>query len=155
MMAPNETAKAMRKMADGAVAFVAKVGVILDYTDDSIDRLEQYLSELHDFLLTPESTWTESQKWSAALTFGAYVGEVLRRGYGGEWQAGTIGNPKLAIGAVEIRPAEKVLKRLKNSVEDHIGLYYRMVLTCIAAAPGEQEPAADLDCSGGRRESDG
>jgi hypothetical protein len=154
-MAHIETAKAMRKMADGAVIFVAKVGVVLDYTADSIDRLEQYLSELHDFLRTPESTWTEAQKWSAALTFGAYVGEVLRRGYGGEWQAGTLGSPKLVIGAVEIRPAEKVMKRLKNGVEDHIGLYYRMVLTCIAAAPGKQEPAAKLDCAGGRRDTDG
>jgi hypothetical protein len=138
MLASNETAVAMRKMADGAVSLVANVGVTLGYTEDSIERLEQYLAELHDFLRTPESTWTEKQTWSAAMTFGAYVGEVLRRGYGGEWQAGTMGNPKLVIGPVEIAPAAKVWKRLKNGVEDHIGLYYRMILTCIAAAPPDK-----------------
>jgi hypothetical protein len=137
-MASNETANAMRKMADGAATLVAKVGVALDYTEDSIDRLEQYLAELHDFLRTSESTWTEKQTWSAAMTFGAYVGEVLRRACGGEWQAGTIDNPKLVIGLVEIAPPAKVWKRLKNGVEDHVGLYYRMILTCIAAAPGNK-----------------
>src|SRR5262249_19615018 len=48
-MAENATAKAMRKLADGAVGLAAKGGVALDYTPGSIDSLERYLSELHDY----------------------------------------------------------------------------------------------------------
>jgi hypothetical protein len=38
---------------------------------------------------------------------------------------------------VEIRPAEKVLKRLTNGLEDHIGHYYRSNVTSIAASEGK------------------
>ena len=88
----------MRKMADAAITFAAKGGVVLDYTPESIDTLERYLSELHDYLRAPGCPWTENQKWSAALTFGAYVGEVIRRTAGGEWKDGTLADPVLVVG---------------------------------------------------------
>lgn len=136
-MAANETAEAMRKMADGAVAIAARGGVMLNYSQESIERLEEYLTDLYQYLCSPQSTWTDEQKWSAALTLGAYVGEVLRRNRGGEWQAGSISNPLILVGQVEVRPAEKVMKRLTNGLEDHLGHYYQSILTCLAAAEGK------------------
>jgi hypothetical protein len=133
-MAENATAKAMRKLADGAVGLAAKRGVALDYTPGSIDCLEQYLSELHDYLRGPECRWTDRERWSAALAFGAYVGEVLRRAAGGEWKPDTLGDPELVVGPVTMRPPQKVLKRLTNGLEDHLGHYFRGMLTAIAAA---------------------
>jgi hypothetical protein len=90
-VASNEIADAMHKMAQGAVAFAAKGDVTLDYSPASIDRLEGYLADLYEYLCSSESTWTDQKKWSAALTFGAYVGEVVRRTHGGAWQAGESG----------------------------------------------------------------
>jgi len=133
-MANNETADAMRKMATGALEFAASGRVTLDYSQESVERLEQYMSELYEYLCSPQSTWTEKQKWGAAMTFGAYLGEVLRRTRGGEWQAGTLSNPVFVVGQVEITPAQKVMKRLTDGLEDHLGHYYRSILTCLAAA---------------------
>jgi hypothetical protein len=132
-MPQNEVASAMAKMAQGAVPLAAKLGFTLDDSVDSIDSLEQYVTELYEFLRTPESTWTENMKWNAALALGGYLGEVIRRVHGGEWQAGTLSNPQLIIGKVEIAPPEKVMKHLTNGIEDHLGHYYRTIVTCIAA----------------------
>jgi hypothetical protein len=137
-MSPNETATAMATMADGAIPLAAQLGFTLDYSEDSVKALEQYVMELYEFLLTPESTWTEEMKWSAALTLGAYLGEVIRRIHGGEWQAGTIDNPQLIIGQVYTTPPEKVMKHLTNGIEDHLGHYYRTIVSGIAAARGKQ-----------------
>jgi len=79
-------------------------------------------------------------KWSFALMYGGYVGEVIRRIAGGEWVAGTVRlDPKLVIGNVELSPATKVLKRMNNGVEDHLAHYVESVLTgIIPAAAGKR-----------------
>jgi hypothetical protein len=138
-MGDNDVATAMAKMAQGAVPLAARLGFTLDFSVESVESLEQYVMELHDFFLTPECTWTEQMKWSAALTLGGYLGEVIRRVHGGAWQAGTINNPQLVIGQVEITPPEKVMKHLMNGIGDHLGHYYRTIVTCIAASEGKQD----------------
>jgi hypothetical protein len=138
-MAITTLAEAMRALADGSAKLAAELGYSLDFTSESIELLECYLNEVHEFLLTPESTWTENMKWSAALTHGAYVGEVIRRNCGGGWQEGTKDNPVFEVGQVEIRPAEKVMKRLVDGPDDNIGNYYRTILTCVAASEGKSE----------------
>ena len=135
----NETAVAMREMAAHSPGLAEKRGYKLDFTETSILFLELYLSEIHYFLLSPESTWTDKMKWSTAMIHGVYIGEVLRRTRGGSWQAGTIDNPKMVIGLVEITPADKVMKRLTNGFEDQIANYFRSILTCIEASKGAEE----------------
>jgi len=133
-MALNETKDAMFKLAEGTVKI--NTDIDLDFSEASIERVEQHLAEVFDFIQTPECRWTETRKWSYALGYGGYVGEVLRRHYGGEWQAGTISNPTFVVGGVVCKPAEKVMKRLANGVEDHLGHYYLTILTLIEASKG-------------------
>jgi hypothetical protein len=138
-MHANETAAAMREMAENAVRLMAKLRMTLDYSEQSVQTVEAYVGELHQFLQSPESAWTDKQKWSFALIFGGYVGEVVRRAAGGEWVAGTLGSdPKLVVGNVELSPATKVLKRMDNGIEDHLAHYVETVLKgIIPAAAGK------------------
>ena len=55
----------------------------LDWSEESVRQVEKMLSRLHDEFgkkRPPEDTI-----WTFAKAFGSYVGEVLRRHYGGEW----------------------------------------------------------------------
>jgi hypothetical protein len=64
---------------------------------------------------------------------GAYVGEVIRRHYGGEWQ-GDDADPAAEINvAVRLNsgtifwPMQRVMKRFKNGPEDGIYVYGRFM----------------------------
>ena len=140
-MPANETADAMREMAEKAVGLGSKTGMALDYSEQSILALDKHLGQLHEFLKSPQSKWTENGKWSYAMVYGAYVGEVIRRAAGGEWIAGTLASkPKLLVGNVEMSPPTKVLKRMENGIEDHLPHYVETVLRTIipAAAKGDK-----------------
>jgi hypothetical protein len=134
-MSDNETAVAMRRMAEGAIKMGVRSGAALDYSIGSIAAVEQHVGEMYDFLRSPESTWDDKIKWSVALNYGGYVGEVIRRAAGGEWQAGTLlTDPKLVVGIVEIAPAAKVLKRMNHGIEDHLGHYVDSILNGLIPA---------------------
>ena len=130
-MGTNTLAAALRKMADGVPPLAAQLDYELDFTEESIDDLESYLADIHEHLQDPECEWTEDMKLSAAMNNGAYFGEVIRRNFGGDWVEDSIENPTFVIGHVEFRPAEKVYMRLNNGPEDHIGHYYKTILTCL------------------------
>jgi hypothetical protein len=67
------------------------------------------------------------------MTFRAYVREVVCQAARGEWKPGTIGAPELVVGAVTMRPPEKVLKRLTDGAEDHVGHYLQTIMTAFTA----------------------
>jgi hypothetical protein len=63
------------------------------------------------------------------FALGAYVGEVIRRGHGGEWRAddkdpeGEINMQLILPGGAIIRPIQRVLKRFANGQEDSLYVY--------------------------------
>ena len=62
----------------------------LDFSPDSIERLEEMLGRLHEaYLKTP---LTEKELSLQSIRWGAYVGEVARRVQPGTWEA-----PKLSL----------------------------------------------------------
>jgi hypothetical protein len=106
----------------------------LDYSPASLHLVEEILGKLHATLpkgflsrlrgggATPE------QISQMATTYGAYIGEVIRRRWGGEWgMASAIQtDPTLTlhIRGEEIYPPGKAYKRLKNGPQDNIWTYY-------------------------------
>jgi hypothetical protein len=109
----------------------ATTGRKLDFTLDSIKSVEAILANYH----------AEKQKANPPAetvdqvcnTFGAYVGEVIRRSVGGEWVWDDKISPRekipaLRIGNIETSPSVKVFKRIMNGSEDDLWFYFRVLV---------------------------
>jgi hypothetical protein len=94
----------------------------LDFSEKSIKEVEKILAALYESI-TPENKPTDNQLQSAAMLWGSYIGEVIRRNYGGEWQKTSAGMI-FKITNAELYPLDKVYKRLTNGIEDNIEFYY-------------------------------
>ena len=57
--------------------------ITLDFSDDSIKKVEEILDHLHKSSLTEKPT--DEKKWKMAKVFGSYIGEVFRRNHGAKW----------------------------------------------------------------------
>ncbi|MGA2447204.1 MAG: DUF6278 family protein [Polyangiaceae bacterium] len=71
------------ELAEGCVRFVtARFGVALDYTSDTLSLLDQWVRDARrDPQAKPEATRI------VEAAGGAYLGEVMRRSFGGHWRA--------------------------------------------------------------------
>jgi hypothetical protein len=100
-------------------------GVSLDWSEGSIESVEQMLSELHEELAGAAPS--EEAVWTFAKAFGSYVGEVMRRHHGGEWGMVELDGqsfPGLSSGDGLCWPWGKVHNRLVNGPEDNVWHYY-------------------------------
>lgn len=75
----------MQHMAGEAVSHAGKHhGIVLDYSEKSISDVETILGALHEKYGPSQ---TEEQVYGTALAYGAYIGEVIRRGNpGSKWE---------------------------------------------------------------------
>ncbi len=85
------------ELAEGCVRFVAaRYGVTLDYEPDTLSFVDQWLRDARaEMQRRPEAA--ELVQSSA----GAYLGEVMRRSFGGEWSTrGEVANWRLCMASV-------------------------------------------------------
>src|SRR4051812_45381159 len=80
---PTDPNEFMPEMADRAVQYATEHGKALDYTPDSVKSVEALLGELHES--RAKRQLSDRDLNVQALHFGAYIGEVIRRKYGGSW----------------------------------------------------------------------
>lgn len=67
-------------LAEMVVAdFRERGGIVLDYSTESLKEIDSYLFSMHAQGVPPQ------QVPDMVFCFGCYVGEVMRRKYGGEW----------------------------------------------------------------------
>lgn len=106
----------------------------LDYSVESLQRLDQYISEYFDNGKAPEVGET------LLLRVGSYVGEVIIRHLGGHWNDD--GLPEVnEIGPIDvIYPLEKAKQRFQNGKEDSLIWYYHALAK--QAYEAEQKQAA-------------
>jgi hypothetical protein len=139
----------MIKIADAAVEAAEKIyNVKLDYSEESIIEVEGILNSLHEE--RPKNFITKLLKrkplerlaQTAALTLGAYLGEVIRRIHGGEWVREDFAGEKdvlmLKIGETSIFPNDKVYKRITNGAEDDVRFYYKVLSSEFLKEKGTQ-----------------
>jgi hypothetical protein len=124
----------MKAYAADAVSAAARRHVSLDYSEHSLDAVDELLGR-ETFIgttpRTPESSDDEETLWMLSKMFGAYVGEVTLRVFGGRW----VGEPTADGGvrpAIEVEglkgfPVDKVWKRLTESEFDGVGGYCRAI----------------------------
>jgi hypothetical protein len=111
----------------------------LDFSGNSIKVVEQILEEYH--ISFPRGIFQRLFKSSPSpeaidqicKIFGAYVGEVIRRSFGGEWELDGEITPSRKImslrnGDKKIWPPAKVHKRIVNGSEDNVWHYYQFLI---------------------------
>ena len=112
-------------------------GVRLDYSVESIERLEHLLSQLYSklprgfFQKLLQRGLTHGEVEKASEMFGAYIGEVIRRHGGGTWEMDTRftrGHICLRKDEKRIYPASKVYKRLTQGPSDSVWFYVQYLM---------------------------
>jgi len=136
MSADGELAKWLAVQAQLAVKTAGtKWSTPLDFSPKSLDGVERILSELHDLLKTapPGDRPTDKQIEGAAIIWGVYVGEVIRRHYGGKWALSKPdGALQLEIEKATIFPLRKVQKRLVDGPGDAVPFYFNAMRVALA-----------------------
>ncbi|MDB6123589.1 MAG: hypothetical protein JWQ71_2582 [Pedosphaera sp.] len=78
-----ETEALMQEGVTQTVELAKENGVTLDFSDESIQHIENLLAECHREYKKVKS---EDGFHGLAMMFGAYIGEVIRKkGFGGSW----------------------------------------------------------------------
>ena len=137
-MTATEIDDVMKAYASDAVAAAARRGVVLDYSERSLDSVDELLRR-ESFVgrtpRTPESHEDEETLWICSKMLGAYVGEVALRALGGHWVAEAAGDggvrPAIEVEGVRGFPVRKVWKRLTESEYDTLSGYCRALRVII------------------------
>lgn len=134
-MQSHESVPEMAKAyAESAVKTARDSHVVLDYSEESLKQLESILERLAE---GPQPAGLEE----ACKMWGSYLGEVVRRRFGGEWTIETYpGKPfatlTLTVSGNKLFPTMKVHRRLTQGRDDNVWSFYTMVKTRLEAVPG-------------------
>lgn len=126
----------MGELAEAAVAFAReRYQVSLDYSEQSVQEVERILDHLHRGL-SKRWMWVLRRKTRQrridyySFLWGAYLGEVMRRRWGGKWTmettATTLPTVTLKVGDGEVFPPAKVFKRLTQGTGDNVWAYFQV-----------------------------
>ena len=105
----------------------------LDFSSDSLDQVERIMSKLHKQATEagPDKP-TEQQLSELATLWGIYVGEVIRRYYGGQWSL-INGVPDLTLGGKNAAPIDKVRKRITGGPMDNLKYYFTSIMKVLSS----------------------
>ena len=135
---PNEAPTIMREAAEKAVLWAkANYRKDLDFSPHSLAVVEEILETRA--LSIPKTRLGRmfmrktviNDISSICVLVGAYIGEVLRRQFGGTWHIdSSFYGPAFALSVFDgkVFPIDKVCKRLYNGPGDSIWGFYQMVL---------------------------
>jgi hypothetical protein len=128
----------MQAYAEDAVDLAReRYSIELDYSEASIKDVESILTTMYYALPTGlldrlfRRRPTDEHISQMAKIWGGYVGEVMRRQWGGEWVTETKAHPgtviTLRIHDTDSFPPAKVHKRLINGRADSVWIYYQVL----------------------------
>jgi hypothetical protein len=114
----------MIEFADGAVALASHYEIPLDFSAESVQTLEMILDQLHGTV----AELSEEDLRVHAMVWGAYLGEVIRRRWGGEWTmesaVHTEAVPTLRMDDGEIYPPSRVFARITQGAENNVWHFF-------------------------------
>ena len=104
-------------------------GESLDFGSESLEGVERIMSKLHKQYKEgpPEQKLTDAQITELSKLWGIYVGEVIRRSYGGQWSL-VDGVPDVALGGKNAAPLDKVRRRLVDGPMDNLKYYFQSIM---------------------------
>lgn len=101
-------------------------GVNLDFSLDGLDGLDRILGEMQALQAAAPTLEraTDEQVRAAIATWGAYLGETLRRVYGGSWRVDSESRGlSLVIDGHTFRPFNSVQKRLAHADAERLAFF--------------------------------
>jgi hypothetical protein len=126
----------IKDYADTVALQARGAGRILDYSPESLDVLEESI-RLNDNLLKAEN-FPEKQRNLLVFYNGCYLGETMAQTLNGvwmfedNWYESSLLIPRQTDG-VQVRPFEKILRRLTEGPEGHdLGTYFRQLKSLLA-----------------------
>lgn len=126
----------MKAYAQDAERLASEQGISLDYTQESLERVDLLLHKIAgDNVLTPRTPEETSQLWALAKIYGGYLGEVVIRNIGGAWelQDNPDGSARVVLVCEGVRmfPPDKVYKRLTEDLFSNVSGYCRALRAII------------------------
>ncbi len=115
-------------------------GETLDFSEKSVEKVENILDDIYRTIprgfiakLLKKSPSAE-QMDHICMMMGGYIGEVIRRNWGGEWKLESSAYPGEQVLTLhllrkdsELWPQFKVGKRLANGAEDNVWRYFQVL----------------------------
>lgn len=138
MTQTHESVSAMAgAYAEQAVAAGRKFGVTLDYSEGSLRAVEDILARSEQ---RSGGSSLQEDLDEACKIWGSYLGEVVRRRFGGAWSIETYPGKQFATLTLSVRgsklfPSIKVHRRLTQGEGDSVWAFYRMVKARLEASP--------------------
>ena len=102
----------------------------LDFTQDSLEAIERILGKIHNAgrYGSGSATPSAAELATASRMWGIYIGEVIRRHYGGQWSQDENGALSLLIGEARADPIGKARKRMVDGAGENIRYYFSSML---------------------------
>lgn len=116
--------------AEQALALARGFNAQLDYSENSLMEVETILSALSREM--PASKPSDDDVSEICKIWGSYLGEVVRRRFGGEWSIETYPGKQFATLTLNVHgnklfPSIKVHRRLTEGDGDNVWAFYRMI----------------------------
>jgi hypothetical protein len=126
--------------ASQAVQEARQFNAQLDYSESSLMEVEAILSQLARQIPLELAS---DQVDEICKMWGSYLGEVVRRRFGGEWSVETypgkhFATLTLSVGANKLFPSMKVHRRLTQGEDDNVWSFYKMIKARLEAAPSNK-----------------
>lgn len=111
-----------------------KFSEALDFSSESLEGVERIMGVLHKQATgaDPDQKLNEQQVTELSKLWGIYVGEVIRRYYGGQWSL-VDGVPDLALGGRQASPLAKVRKRITGGALDNLKYYFTSIMKVLSS----------------------
>ncbi|HLJ29970.1 MAG TPA: hypothetical protein VKY85_24900 [Candidatus Angelobacter sp.] len=115
-----------------AIVLAREFTAQLDYSENSLMEVETILARLSREM--PASKPSDDDVSELCKVWGSYLGEVVRRRFGGEWSIETYPGKQFAtltlnVNGNKLFPSIKVHRRLTEGESDNVWSFYRMVKT--------------------------
>ena len=125
--------------ADQAVTIAREFNSRLDYSENSLMELESIVGRLA--LDLPSGGAPADELTEMCKLWGSYLGEVVRRRFGGDWSIETYPGKQFAtltlnVAGTKLFPSMKVHRRLTAGADDNLWSFYQMVKAKLETAPG-------------------
>ena len=146
-MADEDLGAMMLAYAEQAVAAARQLEVQLDYSEESLQQVETILDRLQDPIpggargAASSATPSDAETEDLCKVWGGYLGEVVRRRWGGEWVLETYPGGNFLTVALSVRggkvfPSLKIYRRLSQGAAESVWSFYCMMRDRFQAQPG-------------------
>ena len=123
--------------AEQAVLLAREFHAQLDFSENSLMEVEAVLAELAREM--PKDKPSAEDVSEICKVWGSYLGEVVRRRFGGEWSIETYPGKDFATLTLNVNgnrlfPSIKIHRRLTEGEGENVWSFYRMVKTRLESA---------------------